>query len=185
MYTLDSFWYRGGKLSIVRNYNMADTTLQNWRLSRAEFYHYNLVGNIDSIVTQNPAGNVISRSIYTYTNFDHIKAAHYYDGISNQPAGEDRFYYEVIGQTAVAPYTQRKMTFFPNPVTDQLSINTGNTAGKSLRFTIHNLQGQQLSEIITSDSNPVINVVFLPVGTYILEVKGNDIAERLRFVKMR
>lgn len=77
--------------------------------------------------------------------------------------------------------TNRDISLFPNPTTEDLTIKTeGNTFTS---FTITNAIGQQVWQQGIQKTEERVNLAHLPAGVYYVTLKGEGVSEVRKFVK--
>ncbi len=74
----------------------------------------------------------------------------------------------------VESYTKNDVKIFPNPFTAKIWVETGKKGQSEALFSVLNLQGEKVFETTRNESDPVLELGFLPEGMYILmiEIKG-------------
>lgn len=107
------------------------------------------------------------------------------EGLEAGPYQTQVFKLQSTTSSAVEP-TDRQLSFFPNPVTDRLFIQTKNTMFGTLNYQLLNTQGQ----IIRSGQLPIngqpleLNLSGLPQGIYILKGQNQHFSTYYQFVKL-
>jgi hypothetical protein len=89
---------------------------------------------------------------------------------------------EVIGN-----FTEKHYRIFPNPVYNSCVVSTKNNLKAASGF-IFNMQGKCLHQFVLPASNGGLNLQLdladLPAGVYILQIKGLNYTQNIRFVKL-
>lgn len=73
-----------------------------------------------------------------------------------------------------------KISYFPNPVKDQLTITA---AGNVETVTVTNLLGQTVMQVQPRSTNVVLDMSALPVGTYILKANVDSAISTFKVIK--
>lgn len=84
-----------------------------------------------------------------------------------------------LGGITANDFTNENLKVFPNPSTDLIDINHNFKNLKSIE--ILNLNGQKIKEILASSTK--VDIKFLPTGTYILKLTGENESKTLTFIK--
>jgi beta-glucanase (GH16 family) len=109
----------------------------------------------------------------------------YPDGTTNFPADFVVDYIRVYKDQAELTIDElgvSNLNVYPNPTTDILTLE-GINGMTSLNYTIYSLNGEKLAESALKDQNS-IDVSYLTIGMYILEIKNDDgITKRITFSK--
>ena len=87
----------------------------------------------------------------------------------------------IVNHTNVTGFQQERVELYPSPVRGELTINTDNVIYRSI--TITNSIGQTMLERNITCATTVIDVHTLPVGIYLLVIKGEDGVKTIRFLK--
>ncbi len=78
----------------------------------------------------------------------------------------------------------QKLVIAPNPVLDELVLLAENIDLHQADLIIHDALGSVVRRI-SQPSNPIINISALPIGSYFLTIRGNDLNVVRRFVKAK
>ncbi|WP_026450706.1 T9SS type A sorting domain-containing protein [Aequorivita capsosiphonis] len=76
--------------------------------------------------------------------------------------------------------SENAVSFYPNPVTDVLHINSNQTIDSVAVYTI---TGQRVSNITSNNNNKELNISNLASGVYLVKVTRNGSVENLKVVK--
>ncbi|WP_026450708.1 T9SS type A sorting domain-containing protein [Aequorivita capsosiphonis] len=76
--------------------------------------------------------------------------------------------------------SQNGVSFYPNPVSDVLHINSNETIDSVAVYTI---TGQRVSNITSNNNNKELNISNLASGVYLVKVTSNGSVENLKVVK--
>jgi photosystem II stability/assembly factor-like uncharacterized protein len=91
---------------------------------------------------------------------------------------------EFIGPNAVSESLNSiSLSLFPNPVRDELNI-TLNSSFKNATVKIYDLTGRMIISKIITSALAKINTAELIPGNYVVEVLGDDLVMRRKFVKL-
>ena len=61
---------------------------------------------------------------------------------------------------------------YPNPATDQFTVDLSGTGVTDAVITLFDMQGRKMAETRTDKSNATINIVSLPKGIYTVKVQS-------------
>ena len=75
---------------------------------------------------------------------------------------------------------ERNIQFFPNPVTDQLAIQS---LYQFDTYEIYNIQGRKLGEGVGEGNYTNVNTSYLPSGVYFVRITADDLSATIRIVK--
>ena len=97
----------------------------------------------------------------------------------------DIFYYYdniVVTQTQLGNASQpmNGLSYYPNPVQDQLTINYSQDISS---VTVFNLVGQKVMTASPNTSNVVLDMSKLSAGTYMIQVNANETSKMIKFIK--
>ena len=73
---------------------------------------------------------------------------------------------------------------FPNPASSLIQIKLSNTEKREISLTLYNISGKKVKEIITKESEAIIDISNLKSGLYGISVIGKNINYMKTFVKM-
>jgi hypothetical protein len=88
---------------------------------------------------------------------------------------------ECYVKTSPQPSPKERVTLFPNPVGDELTIATEHSAYRS--FTITNGVGQQFVNRQLNSAQTKVDISSLPAGVYYIMLKGEYGVRVEKFVK--
>lgn len=74
------------------------------------------------------------------------------------------------------------LSFYPNPVTDQLFVK-GITGSDSVLLSIYDMLGKEIQTFSVSNSSNFIDLVSISKGIYILKLEGADVSQTFKLVK--
>jgi len=75
-------------------------------------------------------------------------------------------------------------TLYPNPTTDNLTVNVANYGTPQVNATVYDTQGRRVRNTqLAGNSQNTLNVEGLAPGLYTLVLQGNGVSERLTFIK--
>jgi hypothetical protein len=77
---------------------------------------------------------------------------------------------------------QSRLTLYPNPSTDQITIETSSTPTNS-QLSIMNLNGQEILTCQITESKTTIDISTLPSGVYFVRLTNDKTVEVGKFVK--
>lgn len=81
----------------------------------------------------------------------------------------------------ISEIQQNGFSFYPNPVNDQLTINS-HEISSGMTYTIYSMNGEIVStETLTTDKK--INTGNLPAGIYVLQINGDQKSFAVKFVR--
>lgn len=66
------------------------------------------------------------------------------------------------------------LSIFPNPTSDNLTLQISEYESQKLRYKIYNIQGELLKNAVISSKQTIINMTELPTATYIVEVVNHE-----------
>ena len=75
---------------------------------------------------------------------------------------------------------EENIRFFPNPVTDEMAIQSLYQFDK---YEIYNIQGRKLGEGIGEGTYTHLNTSYLPSGVYFVRITADDLSATIRIVK--
>ncbi|WP_310559851.1 T9SS type A sorting domain-containing protein [Flavobacterium sp.] len=67
-----------------------------------------------------------------------------------------------------------KLTAYPNPTTNYLTLNVGNAELSTLNFQLHDFSGKLIESRKITSSSETIGMENLPAATYFLKVTNNN-----------
>jgi len=89
-----------------------------------------------------------------------------------------------ITEEVAAPFT---FSFYPNPATENITVNYSLEQSAKVNYTIYDLTGKQVqsetANRFSGSQQHILDVTSLPAGTYLLNVNVNGKAITKRFVK--
>lgn len=128
-------------------------------------------------------------STYTTADSCHIFLAAYYAHPGSHPLGNSILYVDNINFdnliTSVSEQTSENTTFslYPNPASDIVTLNIGNTNNADLSLNIYNVIGNLVkSEILNQNQ---INIGDLTNGIYMIEIKSKEWTEKQKLIIQR
>lgn len=77
-----------------------------------------------------------------------------------------------------------EVMLYPNPASSQIQVKMPNTGKKEVSITLYNINGKKMKEIITNESETIININDLENGLYGMSVIKENINYMQKFVKM-
>jgi len=72
--------------------------------------------------------------------------------------------------------------FFPNPVSDKLTLQFNQSQQENLSLAIYNVSGQLVQTKILNQNQPVIDVSGLAEGVYMLELKSEGLSGKQKLI---
>lgn len=133
---------------------------------------------IDKIYTKNGNANFIQNYRFTYTNDNNN---YIYFRLKQVDIDGQYSYSKVVLKNC--NFIKNNITIYPNPATDNISIDWNNINGKK-SIQIYNSIGQEVISTITTNSNTNIDISNLPNSIYIINLSVDDIMYKSqKFIK--
>jgi len=76
--------------------------------------------------------------------------------------------------TGINEIGNEEVSVFPNPATDDFSIDLGNQNGRMVRISIYNEMGELITEINSPNQQENISTKNFPAGFYFVKVEGDN-----------
>ena len=92
---------------------------------------------------------------------------------------------KLIGPTSISENNIKSFDIYPNPATEQITINITSNIINNLTATIYSITGQTILEKEVSSTSTVINTANLAKGYYILKLsnkKGSSVSIRKNLI---
>lgn len=152
----------------------------NWQtLSEVNSDYYTIERSMDS-VNYAPLGNVVgagnSSTIqnYSYSDSTVVIGQTYFYRLKSIDFDGSYDYSEIVKiatgtPTEIQEFNNISFQFYPNPISNQFTVQINDTRPQSFEFNLYNLMGQRVhSEIVKQKK--LIDASQLPSGIYIFEV---------------
>ncbi|MCB0400692.1 MAG: S8 family serine peptidase [Flavobacteriales bacterium] len=111
--------------------------------------------------------------ITAYANNDVILKFETYNKSGNNIYLDNIWVYEGIEPLTVQEHHLEQLSIFPNPATNQLTINTGNNNLENASIALYDLMGKQLLSRVVTQQQQTIDLSTLSHGVYLLKFMNN------------
>jgi hypothetical protein len=81
--------------------------------------------------------------------------------------------------------SEKLIQLFPNPATDDISINVANVVKINVVLTIYDMTGEKLKTIKLTHENQNININEIKNGIYLVEIKSKEWTEIRKLIIQR
>ncbi|MBO4751498.1 MAG: T9SS type A sorting domain-containing protein [Bacteroidales bacterium] len=140
-----------------------------------------IMGGFNTVATGTGSGNTFSATLNDLTpDAGYVyKAFITFDGTTKY--GEEVYF--TTTDVGVQDYLEQKLTLYPNPVTDMVSVTTDDANIQITGVEIYNAYGQLVNTVAFTENPLCINVSGMADGMYFVRVKTDSGVVTKSFVK--
>ncbi|MEI9946802.1 MAG: T9SS type A sorting domain-containing protein [Chitinophagaceae bacterium] len=150
--------------------------------------YFSIEHSVDGInftkVGQVKSTNISSGDKYSFVHKNAVSGVNFYR-LSQTDIDTRRVYFDI--KKATLSSTADKIHIYPNPVIDQVTLKINNSYSGKLQAKVIDLSGKIIKTFDYSKSNTLFQQVLslkeLPVGQYIIELKGDNYSSSVPFIK--
>lgn len=161
--------------------NATITNPDNVNISEMGFEWRKVMGGYNTTVTGTGNGNMFSATLNNLTpNTSYLyKAYIFFNGTTIY--GEEVYF--TTSDVGVQVYLEQKLTLYPNPATELVSVATDDASIRITGVEVYNLYGQLLNAIVSEENPMRINVSGLADGMYFVRITTDSGVVTKSFVK--
>ncbi len=151
----------------------------SWVFSSRSIYEYDMNNNQTSFLSQSWDNGVWSDSfgtLYTYDAYNNLilRIRQNSDGVSLVNSSRDIYYYQILSNTS-QPELEYPVQLFPNPASEQLTIDLGDNEILNGQLNVYNLQGQLIhTKTLGNNRLVLLELTSFSAGTYCLQILDGE-----------